>query len=463
MARIDREYHPACVAYQEFIASHSNYEGMPAKQLENGSVKWVAAGSSALGKKRKDWWLNKKAEFVARKIKIPAHAELSPVALLNHPTKVKPCQICGRIMSLKYIYPTKNTLKYINDNSMSSFYEGNFQTIFEIIDILTDLDGDVALRLLGCVFPDVLNVKNITKATNIIRKNYVEKFSKKLSPGAMSNCPDRFDGFHSYNKCCRGQHDLGRHQTNLSRYGEDRRAYEYWADGDWKAANWLMKKFNRHGLSADHVGPISLGFSHRPSFQPMSVAENSSKGNRMSFDDFKKLLHDESSGENIVSWHSKPIWNTLKKHVQNEADVLRLCKCMRKNLHNILLIFAKLDEDGMEEFLKSILNPDYAFYSIEFVGFDVGTGAYRDMKKTKGSRAEYTKNAERYVRIAFEAIRKYQGKENRHHQKLSDDFLNQCSKEVSSEIKNKGTKAAKRKLLKFFANLANSAESEFLS
>ena len=47
----------------------------------------------------------------------------------------------------------------------------------------------------------------------------------------MGNPPDRLDGFHSYNRCCRGTSDKGRFKENLKRYGDDRRAYENWSDG----------------------------------------------------------------------------------------------------------------------------------------------------------------------------------------------------------------------------------------
>ena len=64
----------------------------------------------------------------------------------------------------------------------------------------------------------------------------------------MSNCPDRLDGFHDHCLKCRPSSDKGRHQSNLQKYGEDRRAYEYWSDGNWKKASWLMKEFNKHNL-----------------------------------------------------------------------------------------------------------------------------------------------------------------------------------------------------------------------
>jgi hypothetical protein len=92
----------------------------------------------------------------------------------------------------------------------------------------------------------------------------------------MSNAPDRLDGFHSYNLCCRGKQDTGRAADNLKTYGVDRRAFEHWCEGDWSAANALMNSVTegtcaRCGafgqLTADHVGPISLGFLHSPRFE----------------------------------------------------------------------------------------------------------------------------------------------------------------------------------------------------
>ena len=44
---------------------------------------------------------------------------------------------------------------------------------------------------------------------------------KVLGPGAMSNFPDRFDGFHSYNRCCRSTEDTGRSVENLKSYTKD--------------------------------------------------------------------------------------------------------------------------------------------------------------------------------------------------------------------------------------------------
>ena len=121
----------------------------------------------------------------------------------------------------------------------------------------------------------------------------------------MSNAPDRLDGFHTYNSCCRAVKDKGRHKSNMSSYSRDRRAYEFWSDGDFVLANNMMGQFHSYKKdfkcpepkcknigkpSPDHVGPISLGFIHRPHFRPMCSACNSKKNNRMTLSDIKSLF-----------------------------------------------------------------------------------------------------------------------------------------------------------------------------
>lgn len=98
----------------------------------------------------------------------------------------------------------------------------------------------------------------------------------------MSYFPDRYDGFHTYNRCCRATQDKGRSKENLKSYTKDRRAYEYWSDGNIHAANQFMGSAFFDGTSADHIGPISLGFVHDPRYlQPMPGGDNSSKRDRL--------------------------------------------------------------------------------------------------------------------------------------------------------------------------------------
>ena len=41
--------------------------------------------------------------------------------------------------------------------------------------------------------------------------------------------------------------------------------------------------FVKHGVSPDHIGPMSLGFAHRPKFQPMTLFQNSFKREQNDF------------------------------------------------------------------------------------------------------------------------------------------------------------------------------------
>lgn len=341
MARTKRTWHKNFSEYMNYIVNHPNYNGMPDIYKSDGSIRWIASGKSDIGKRRYTWWDQKR-----KKLKIKKEgAWISKVARKIHPTGSKPCQICGKEMSLDYIYPNRRG---------------------------------------------------------------------GLSPGAMSNAPDRLDGYHTYNLCCRSKEDTGRHKDNLNRYGEDRRAYENWADGDWKAASWLMKVFNKNGVSPDHIGPISLGFSHNPQFNPLTPQKNSAKNNRMSFADVKLLLKLEKEGSTVISWHSRFIWDKLKNEVKNDNDALKLSKIMRQNMHEVLTILSEIHSKKFDKFLiKNYLHPEYAYFSVEFVGFNSNTGFYEEMIKIPGKKKQYKNNAKRYIRISLESLDAYNNVTNR--------------------------------------------------
>lgn len=229
----------------------------------------------------------------------------------------------------------------------------------------------------------------------------------------MSNSPDRFDGFHSDGNCCRSKSDKGRHRDNLQRYSQDRRAYENWADGNWKMANRLMAEFYKHGVSPDHIGPISLGFCHRAKFQPVTPEENASKNNRMSLADVKSLITDETNGETVVSWHSKYLWDNLKYKITTNEEAVALSALMRNNLHHVLTTFSIISENGYDNFLMKQLNPHYSFYDYKFYGFNPLTGEYEKVTRKRLTGKKQQNNAERYIRIAFESLNDYKSKTNR--------------------------------------------------
>ena len=377
-----------------------------------------------------------------------AHPKISDIARFIHPTKYKPCQTCGRSLSIEYVYLNVNGLKKIV-KIFPNIIIDEFSEIKVVIKLINKKYGESGLNCfvknfnLGLATPTELEIEKV------FRK---EKISL-LSPGVMSNAPDRLDGFHSYNKCCRSKEDKGRSKENLSRYGEDRRAYENWADGDWKAASWLMKEFAKNDISADHIGPISLGFCHTPFFTPMTKQENSAKNNRIRFVDVQKLIRLESLGNQIISWHTRPVWDKLKKHIGNDNDALELSKILRKHLHRVLLVLNELKERGNDLFLKFLLNPEYAFYSIKVIDFNPRTGEYKKIEKTRGTITQYSRNAERYIRIAFESLEQYKIKDNRKLADIDEIDLKRLVEDTEKTIKKFGNKKAKLVLQRGFGKL----------
>jgi hypothetical protein len=203
------------------------------------------------------------------------------------------------------------------------------------------------------------------------------------------------------------------------------KVYETWADGDWKQADRLMAEFSKHKISADHIGPISLGFCHRPKFQPMTVSENAAKNNRMTLSDVQILIEDEKNGEQVVSWHSKWIWDRLKGKVENDTDALKLSKLMRENIHQALTIFSIIDEAGFRSVLESFLNEEYSYYDYKFTGFNPEDGTFKTVTKIEKRGKNQANNVERYKRVAFESLEQYKDKDNRKTKFWATDEINE--------------------------------------
>jgi Alw26I/Eco31I/Esp3I family type II restriction endonuclease len=414
-----KSWHPNFIKYMEFIANHKNYADMPHKFKKDGNIRWVASSNSTIGQEREKWWKNKEAE-----LKVSSKAE---AARKIHPEELnglKPCQICGKSLKINYVYPNARTLKKINQIFKSSF-QALDKDIFEIIDTLPN-----ELAKWKTIF-------KLSKDTKITDYSYLKKWVQQeqvdqnstsfLSPGVMCNPPDRFDGCHTYNACCRKIDDTGRSDENLASYTQDRRAYENWSDGDYNLANSLMGEFRKFPtkvkcpkcgklkkMTADHIGPIALGFCHRPKFKPLCGSCNSGKGKRFTYEDICSLLNDETKGEQVVSWHSKYIWDNLKNSVKNDEDAKKLSNIMRENMHNVLSIFARISEKEFgKDFLKSLINTEYSFYKYVFNSFDpLNLDSLKYDKKPVESKNK-EKNAERVVKIAFESLEEYKNKDNR--------------------------------------------------
>ena len=459
--RNKRTWHPNFIKYMKFIVNHPNYSDMPNKFKGNGEMWWVSPSD----KIRAAWW--------DKKIKELNCVNRADVARKIHPKELgglKPCQICGKELSIFYIYPNKNALKKLNSIAPEFQFSSFKENIDEIVNTLVDSLGGKGISKVKNVFDVPNNVKD--DKDSVI--NYIKENRKtRLSPGAMSNPPDRLDGFHTYNACCRSLEDTGRLTSNLARYSQDRRVYENWAEGNWNLSNRLMGEFNRYDLeikcpscgkkrkmTADHIGPISLGFTHRPRFNPLCRECNSRKNNRMTFEDVQTLIRDEKSGEQVISWHSKHIWDRLKLEVKNQDDALKLSKLMRVNLHHVLILFSKLSENGYDEFLSKYLHPEYSFVDYKFEGFHPLKGPKTILEKPLDSKNK-EKNARRYVRVAFESLEEYKNIENRNTKIWDSTEVDRLVVELLTALTKKDEAKAKIILSEVLNQLAKEAESIF--
>ena len=459
MVRSDNLNHDDFSEYQKFIVSHINFESLPSKTNNLGEITWVRVKDGP----RTQWWDELKVNL--------NHKDRASVARAIHPAELggyKPCQVCGRKMNIHAVYPDLRATKKIA-SEFPQLEIAHFELeIFEVVVKVEEAYGAAGIIKLGQIFNYSGKISDAASlATSII------ELGKSLSPGVMSNAPDRLDGFHTYNACCRATQDTGRHASNLSRYSTDRRAYENWADGNWRGADRLMGKYQsstemvacpRCGsiskMSADHIGPISLGFMHRMDFRPLCIECNSMKNNRMSLEDIKTLISVEKEGDEVISWHSKALWNKLREKIRTDRQALAASKLLRKNMHYVMCILATLQEAGFEDFLETYLHPEFAAYDYNFTVFEIATGKFKAEQFPVDS-LNTRKQAKRYVRISFESLREYSEKENRNSARWVDKEADGILKEVEMLLKRGSNTPAKQLIDKMLERLATGLVASF--
>jgi len=423
------------VKYMKFIVTHPSYDGMPDAVGEDGKIQWEAPSNRSSGKyqfthnKRKKWWEQK-----ARSLGINPTQDkwISKTAKYIHPTKEKPCKKCGKFMRIQYVYLGKTLIKRFERLFPQLIIEED-NTIIDVVYKAYHISSPILFTNLEQLlktkdFIIINDIHSIDDLINWLEKIYIPSEPSILSPGVMSNAPDRFDGFHSFNRCCRGKADKGRNKDNLKSYGADRRVFEYWSEGDWIAANKLMglvKKELSHeknedgGLgspTADHIGPISLGFCHRPEFKLLSKSANSAKNNRMTLSDVKYLISCEEQGIKVVSWYAQPLWDNMKYIISTEEEAQRLSKLLRDNQRNFMFILSLIFQERKYSFLIYLLELSYAEFDIEFENLHSKKfiTTYTKIIKTKKTTKYVNEQKARRIRIGFESLTSYINKENRH-------------------------------------------------
>lgn len=444
--RTNLEANEAFLQYEEEVVKHPAYAGMPDLRHEDGTIQWEAPSNRGAGvfqfshDKRYQWWVEKAAEIG---INTDEDKWISKAAKAIHPTKLHPCKVCGRVMDIRYCYLSSNFMKRVQK---LSFYDGSveMEEVTHILDFITsfvDTYGDKAYAalpgLLKCTqvkkIPDLPH--DLSSWTSWIEQNYIPKEPSMLGPGAMSNAPDRLDGFHTFNRCCRSRADKGRSKENLASYSTDRRAFENWIDGNWIIANKLMGFINSspdmkkehcandgngelhpRPCSADHIGPISLGFCHRPEFQFLCKPCNSAKNNRMYYSDIRHLIEVEEQGETVATWYANPIWQKCKGKVTDKESALRLSRVMRDNRNIAMMLLADFIDRGEYLFLFTLLNLEYADYEYDIVpgSIKINNQILTVDFSRKTSTLRYVNiQKTRKIRVAFSSLSEYAKKENR--------------------------------------------------
>lgn len=421
----DMEYHPNFDKYVEMIVNHPNYKGLYYDRRKDGRVNWVVTGKSEKGKLRQAWWDEK-----CKKLGVPIQKGCyAKVARMIHPTGKHVCQCCGKERSIFYEYPTLRTLARLNALFGKQFKQTDY-TIKEII--LNFSEGPNDLKAIANIFKLPMP-KDRDDLISTIYRELVAKESSYLSPGVMCNPPDRFNGFHSYALCCRKVKDRGRHDDNMKTYTQDRRAYEDWSDGDYNLANRLMGEFHKcpempcpqcgkvESMTADHIGPVSLGFCHSKYFTPLCRSCNSAKNNRFTKSDVERLIALEKAGEQVVSWHSKYIWDLLKNDIKDDEDAKKASSIMAKCHQNVLYILSLIYKEVGSDFLKRYLHPEYSLVDYRFENVDLQhLDEIKIIAKPLDSKNK-RKNQERYMRIAFESLAEFGEKENRKNYYVIDE------------------------------------------
>ncbi len=412
------------VAYINMIADSPVYAGLPAIREPDGKINWQCSSGKTTSfykyfEGRFRWWVEK-----ADQLGVPgvenSDDRLTVAARLVHPTKKKVCLVCGKERHIGYMYLNSNCAKSWNTIVGKSLFE-KVMPVYDAVSILIrEIGLERTRELILSTFPEKADDIAIFDSGNIeaffAKTQHIR--STKLSPGYMGDCPHRLDGIHDYCTFCRKKNDPGRSDENMRTYNHDRRAFMWWAEGDWKIADALYNSATSgvcancgktvKKISPDHVGPLSCGFQQNAFFEPLCGKCNSAKNRRFTFDNVISLMDfEERMGESAASWQVRSLWDAAKERMHDDSTVKTLSNYMRAMQDYYLRVMFCIAQKGFYEFLTTYLHPEYANYSIEFTGlnsstltFDTVTKSYRP---TNGSRSL----AARSVRIAFEELAEY--------------------------------------------------------
>jgi Alw26I/Eco31I/Esp3I family type II restriction endonuclease len=415
------------IRYMEMIVERPEYHGMPNAVSEDGRVNWqVSSGKTTSFYEyylaRFDWW-KRKADELGLSGAGNSDDRFSVAARLIHPTRRRPCRLCGRELYVGYMYVNSYLARRWNKIAGSDILSKGQEVVDAAQILLKHIGHERFLEELRGIFGERCEKFNLNE---VFEPSKIREFfevsghirSNWLSPGFMSNPPDRLDGFHDYGLCCRKEKDPGRSDENLRTYVHDRRAFQWWTEGDWKVADSLYnsagpgicdrcgKKVTR--ISPDHVGPLACGFKQVPFFTPLCNRCNSSRNRRINLKDVKRLVDFEIvQHDSVASWQIRAFWDMQKSGISSDEQSEKVSSILRSIEDYYLRVLHLFLKTGHAHFISSFLSPHYAHYEIRFVGLDPSTLRYTSFSKIQRKTSGTRSLAARSVRIAFEELEAY--------------------------------------------------------
>lgn len=439
------------VDYINMIADSPVYSGLPAIRENDGKINWQCSSGKTTSfykyfEGRFKWWVNK-----ADELGIPgtgnSNDRLTIATRIIHPTKKKVCLVCGKEHYVGYMYMNANFAKSWNALTGKHIFKKALP-IYEAVTLLIQEIGlDASRKEVLASFPEKFPDIEIFDAGN-----YEEFFSKsqhirstKLSPGYMGDCPHRLDGLHDYCTFCRKRNDPGRSDENMRTYNHDRRAFMWWAEGDWKIADTLYnsatagvcvncgKKIKK--ISPDHVGPLACGFQQNAFFEPLCGKCNSAKNRRFTFDNVISLIdYEKKNGVSAASWQVRSLWDITKGKMQDDNTVKILSNYMRAMQDYYLRTLNYIALHEHYEFLSTYLHPEYANYTISFSGLNTSTLTFEQVERTYRPTNGTRSLAARSIRIAYEELSEYCAKPSSKRKsiilKTIDKFVEEDTKKI---------------------------------
>ena len=123
--------------YENLIRKNSNYSFI----VPELKKKWVSVSKKGENLRTKSW--NSKHKELILSGKLPTNSNLTNVARYIHPTGKHICKMCDQECSIFYVYPNKNTCKWLLKIFNITINEENKSyTIFELYDNIEDTTKD---------------------------------------------------------------------------------------------------------------------------------------------------------------------------------------------------------------------------------------------------------------------------------------------------------------------------------